>query len=108
MLHKQYIIYDQLIQQIIFIGKNNFLFEQNKEKIKVCEDIIQNLKDNIYFVDQAISSNNEYIKSNAISLKIEKIETKNEDIKKYFQDFGLFNTFILQLNDGYNGNCNIF
>ena len=108
MLHKQYIIYDQLIQQIIFIGKNNFLFEQNKEKIKVCEDIIQNLKDNIYFVDQAISSNNEYIKSNAISLKIEKIETKNEDIKKYFQDFGLFNTFILQLNNGYNGNCNIF
>ena len=108
-LQRQYNTYEQLIQNITFIGNNNFLSEQNKEKIKVCEDIIQNLNNNINFVNQIInqinSSKKNYIKANTISIKLSKIECKNEDIKKYFQDFGLFNNFILQLNED---TCSIY
>jgi len=113
-LQRQYNINEQLIQNITFIGNNNnnnnnFLSEQNKEKIKVCEDIIQNLNSNINFINQITnkinSSKKDYIKANTISIKLSKIEYKNEDIKKYFQDFGLFNTFILQLNED---SCSIY
>ena len=107
-LQRQYNIYEQLIQKITFIGNNNFLSEQNKEKIKVCEDIIQNLNSNINFVNQTINNINsikkDKIKANSISIKFSKIICKNEDIKKYFQDFGLFNTFILEPNED---PCNI-
>jgi len=108
-LQHQYNIYEELIQNITFIGNNNFISEQNKEKIKVCEDIIQNLNNNINFVNQIVEQTNlkkkDSIKAQNISIKLSKIECKNEDIKKYFQDFGLFNNFILQLNDY---SCSIF
>ncbi len=56
-------------------------------------------------IEQTNLKKKDSIKAQNISIKLSKIECKNEDIKKYFQDFGLFNNFILQLNDY---SCSIF
>ena len=102
-LRNQFYSYQQLIQRITFIGNYNCLLEQNKEKIKVLEDLINNAQNNINIIEKLISSKKEYIKSNAISLKLAQFEC-SEDIRKYFQDLGLFNLYTLELKES----CQIF
>ena len=102
-LIKQYRLCEQLIENIEFIGKKRELFKQNKEKIKYLEDFKQNLEDNINFI-QIYVVKKRHIHPGDIEIKLGQIKCQKEDIQKYFQDFGLYYLFNIQLNES----CNIF
>ena len=102
-LINQYRLCEQLIENIEFIGKKRELFKQNKEKVKYLEDFKQNLEDNINFI-QIYIVKKRHIHPGDIEIKLGQIKCQKEDIQKYFQDFGLYYLFNIQLNES----CNIF
>ena len=91
------------IEKIIYIGQNRELFKQNQEKIKYLQDLNQNLKENIDFI-QINTLKKRQTNTNEITIKLHEIKCEKEDIRKYFQDFGLVILFTLQLGES----CNIF
>ena len=95
--------YEGLIEKIIYIGQNRELFKQNQEKIKYLQDLNQNLKENIDFI-KINTLKKRQTNTNEITIKLHEIKCEKEDIRKYFQDFGLVSLFTLQLGES----CNIF
>jgi len=104
-LLQQYHHCQGFIENIKYQGanKDNFLFTQNKEKIKVLEDLINNIDININFINKGNLLQKKYINVNEISIKLGEFEFGNEDIRNYFHDLCLFKTFTLQSHM-----CNIF
>ncbi len=102
-LIQQYKFYEGLIEKIIYIGQNRELFKQNQEKIKYLQDLNQNLKENIDFI-KINTLKKRQTNTNEITIKLHEIKCEKEDIRKYFQDFGLVILFTLQLGES----CNIF
>ena len=99
----QFNLCENLIVNIKYIGQKRELFKQNKEKIKFLIDLKQNLEENINFI-QINTMKKKRINANSITLRLHEIKFEKEDIKKYFQDFGFFSLFNLELGES----CNIF
>ena len=102
-LINQYKIYEELIKKIKYVGNNTDLLNQNNQKINYLNIFIQNLDENISFFEKIIS-NKTFKNNNVFTIKFKEIEYENEDIRKYFYDFGLLTIFTLRPSDS----CIIF
>ena len=102
-LINQYKIYEELIKKIKYVGNNTDLLNQNNQKINNLNIFIQNLDENISFFEKIIS-NKTFKNNNVFTIKFKEIEYENEDIRKYFYDFGLLTIFTLKPSDS----CIIF
>lgn len=103
-LIQQYKLFENLIKNIKYSGQKRELFKQNEEKINYLTEFKQNIEDNIDFI-QTNTVNKRYTYVSEFSLKLGDIKCDTRDIRKYFQDFGLFNIFTIQLEDS---SCNFF
>ena len=99
----QYKTYENLIKNIRYIGERMELLKQNEEKINYLIFFKQNLLDNIDFLQNIIITK-KYIYTNELSIKLSEINCESENVKNYFNDFGLFNVFSMKINN----TCNIF
>ena len=104
-LIEQYRKYEILINNIKYSENRRELLEQNQEKINYLLEFQQNLEINKKTIECIKQNNKKYIYTNEISLKLGEIKCKFQDIKQYFLDLGLFNTFIIEFN---NDSCQIF
>ena len=105
-LIEQYRIYEILINNIKYSDNRREILEQNQEKINYLLEFQKNLEKNKKTIECIKPNNNKkYIYTNEISLKLGEIKCKFQDIKQYFLDLGLFNTFIIEFN---NDSCQLF
>ena len=105
-LIEQYRKYEILINNIKYSENRREILEQNREKINYLLEFQQNLEINKKTIEYIKPKNNKkYIYTNEIAIKLDEIKCKFKDIKQYFLDLGLFNTFIIELN---NDSCQLF
>ena len=107
-LISQYNKYENLITNIQYPDQRRELLQQNQEKISYLQEFKNNLEENIENID-IIKQNvpkKKSIYTNEVSLKLGEIKSQFKDIKKYFLDFGLFNTFFIQINN--SDMCGLF
>ena len=97
-LIKQYKLMKDLISNIKYSGDKKELHKQNCEKINYLESFKSNLENNIDFIKK-IGVNKKYIYLNEFSIKSFYFKFEMEDIKRYFQDFGLFFLYTFQIED---------
>ena len=98
-LLEQYRQYENMMINIRYIDQRRELIEQNKEKISYLNQFKENIEENLNIID-TIKQNapkKKHIYTNEISLKLGEIKCR-PDIKKYFLDFGLLNTFVIEFN----------
>ena len=84
---------------IRYIDQRREVNEQKKEKISYLNQFKENIEENLNIID-TIKQNapkKKHIYTNEISLKLGEIKCR-PDIKKYFLDFGLLNTFVIEFN----------
>ena len=104
-LIEQYKKYEILINNIKYSENRREILEQNREKINYLLEFQKNLEINKTTIECIKPNNKKYIYTNEISLKLGEIKCKFQDIKQYFLDLGLFNTFIVEFN---NDSCQLF
>ena len=105
-LIEQYRKYEILINNIKYSENRREILEQNREKINYLLEFQQNLEINKKTIEYIKPNNNKkYIYTNEIAIKLDEIKCKFKDIKQYFLDLGLFNTFIIEFN---NDSCQLF
>jgi len=105
-LIEQYRKYEILINNIKYSENRREILEQNREKINYLLEFQQNLEINKKTIEYIkLNNNKKYIYTNEIAIKLDEIKCKFKDIKQYFLDLGLFNTFIIELN---NDSCQLF
>jgi len=105
-LIEQYRKYEILINNIKYSENRREILEQNREKINYLLEFQQNLEINKKTIEYIkLNNNKKYIYTNEIAIKLDEIKCKFKDIKQYFLDLGLFNTFIIEFN---NDSCQLF
>jgi hypothetical protein len=106
-LLEQYKQCENIIKAINYKDQRKELLEQNQEKINYLQEFKQNVQENVNTI-HSIKQNSpkkKFIYTNEISLKLGEIKCKYQDIKKYFLDLGIFNTFVIEIN---SDSCRIF